>query len=85
VANFHDSVGHEFFIQLQKPEMFEWSEQIISIPLLREGRYKALPENFDAKFYLYHHPDLMKARVDPADHYLEYGRFEGRAVCEATG
>ncbi len=85
VANFHDSVGHEFFIQLQKPEKFEWSEQMISIPLFREGRYKALPENFDAKFYLHHHPDIMQARVDPADHYLEYGRFEGRAVCEATG
>lgn len=85
VANFHDSVGHEFFIQLQKPEKFEWSEQIGSIPIFREGRYKALPENFDAKFYLYHNPDIMQARVDPADHYLEYGRFEGRAVCEATG
>jgi hypothetical protein len=85
VANFHDTVGHEFFIQLQKPEKFEWSEQIISIPLFREGRYKALPENFDAKFYLYHYPDIMQARVDPADHYLEYGRFEDRAVCEATG
>ncbi len=85
VVDFHDSVGHEFFIQLQKPETFEWSEQIISIPLFREGRYKALPENFDAKFYLYHYPDVMQARVDPADHYLEYGRFEGRAVCEATG
>ena len=85
VADFHDSVGHEFFVQLQKPEKFEWSEQIISIPLIHEGRYKALPENFDAKFYLDHYPDIVQARVDPADHYLEYGRFEGRAVCEATG
>ncbi len=85
VADFHDSVGHEFFVQLQKPEKFEWSEQIISIPLFREGRYKALPENFDARFYLHRYPDIMQARVDPADHYLEYGRFEGRAVCEATG
>jgi SAM-dependent methyltransferase len=85
VANFHDSAGHEFFIQLQKPEKFEWSEQITSIPLFREGRYKVLPENFDAKFYLSHHPDIMQARVDPAEHYLEYGRFEGRAVSEATG
>ena len=85
VADFHDTVGHEFFIQLQKPEKFEWSEQMVSIPLLREGRYKALPKDFDAKFYLYHYPDLMQARVDPADHYLEYGRFEGRAVCGAAG
>jgi hypothetical protein len=85
VANFHDSVGHEFFIQLQKPEKFEWSEQIISIPLFHEGRYKALPENFDANFYLCHYQDIVQARVDPADHYLEYGRFEGRAFCEATG
>lgn len=85
VADFHDTVGNEFFIQLQKPEKFEWAEQIISVPLFREGRYKALPENFDAGFYLYHHADLIKARVDPADHYVEFGRFEGRAVCEATG
>jgi hypothetical protein len=85
VAYFHESVGHEFFIQLQKPKHFEWSEQIISIPLFREGRYKALPENFDAKFYLHQYPDVVRARVDPADHYLEYGRFEGRAVYEATG
>ncbi|MEY8017664.1 methyltransferase domain-containing protein [Mycobacterium servetii] len=85
VANFHDSVGHEFFIQLQKPEKFQWSEQIASIPLFREGRYKALPEDFDPKYYLSHYPDVMQARVDPADHYVEYGRFEGRAVCDATG
>ncbi|UQX10572.1 sulfotransferase family 2 domain-containing protein [Candidatus Mycobacterium methanotrophicum] len=85
MANFHDNGSPEFYIQLQKPEKFEWSEQIISIPLFREGRYKALPENFDAKFYLDHHPDVVQARVDPAEHYLEYGRFEGRAVCEATG
>jgi SAM-dependent methyltransferase len=84
VANFHDTVGGEFFVQLQKPEEFSWSEQMISIPLFREARYKALPENFDARFYLYHHPDIAQARVDPADHYLEYGRFEGRAFCEAT-
>ena len=85
VANFHDNGSPEFYIQLQKPEKFEWSEQIISIPLFHEGRYKALPENFDAKFYLDHHADVAQARVDPADHYLEHGRFEGRAVCEATG
>ncbi|WP_197518398.1 hypothetical protein, partial [Mycobacterium sp. E3198] len=84
VADFHDNGSPEFFVQLQKPEKFEWSEQIVSIPLFREGRYKALPENFDAKFYLDHHPDVMQARVDPAEHYLEHGRFEGRAVCAAT-
>lgn len=85
VADFHDSVGHEFFVQLQKPETFEWSEQMASIPLFREGRYEVLPEDFDAKFYLHHYPDVAQARVDPAEHYLEYGRFEGRAICEATG
>ena len=85
VADFHDSVRHEFFVQLQKPVNFEWAEQITSIPLFREGRYAALPENFDAKFYLDRNPDIMRARVDPAEHYLEYGRFEGRAVCAATG
>lgn len=55
-----------------------------SIPLFREGPYEALPENFDARFYLEQYPDIAQARVDPADHYLEYGRFEGRAVCAAS-
>ena len=85
VANFHDNGSPEFFVQLQKPDNFEWAEQMISIPLFREGRYAALPEDFDAKFYLDHHPDVVRARVDPAEHYLEHGRFEGRAVCAATG
>lgn len=84
VADFHGRVGCEFFIQLQKPEKFEWSEQMASIPLFREGPYEALPENFDARFYLEQYPDIAQARVDPADHYLEYGRFEGRAVCAAS-
>ena len=82
VVNFQGGRGAEFFVQLQKPENFEWAEQIISIPLSREKRYKALPENFDPRFYLSNYPDVMQARVDPAEHYLEFGRFEGRSVCE---
>jgi hypothetical protein len=39
-----------------------------------------LPPGFDAKLYLRMHPDVRKAGVDPALHYLKYGRAEGRTL-----
>jgi hypothetical protein len=33
---------------------------------------------FDPVFYLRAHPDVAAAGVDPLDHYLQYGRSEGR-------
>jgi len=33
---------------------------------------------FDAGWYLQNNPDVAQAKVDPAQHYLEYGGFEGR-------
>jgi glycosyltransferase involved in cell wall biosynthesis len=37
---------------------------------------KALP--FDAAWYLKKYPDVLSAGVDPFEHYLEYGKTEGR-------
>lgn len=37
-----------------------------------------LPADFDAASYLQLNPDVMAAGVDPAEHYLAYGRQEGR-------
>jgi hypothetical protein len=37
-----------------------------------------LPEDFDPARYLVLHPDVAEAGVDPVDHYLTYGRYEGR-------
>ena len=39
-----------------------------------------LPDNFDASAYLEANPDVAKAGVDPARHYLEFGRREGRRL-----
>lgn len=39
-----------------------------------------LPGNFDASAYLAANPDVAKAGVDPARHYLEFGRREGRRL-----
>lgn len=39
-----------------------------------------LPQNFDAAAYLEANPDVAKAGVDPARHYLEFGRREGRRL-----
>ena len=33
---------------------------------------------FDASYYLAHNPDVAAAKVDPLQHYLDYGRHEGR-------
>lgn len=35
--------------------------------------------NFDAQAYLKNNPDVAAAGVDPYEHYLQYGRSEGRA------
>lgn len=37
-----------------------------------------LPGAFDPVFYVNTYPDILKAGVDPLDHYLRYGREEGR-------
>lgn len=38
------------------------------------------PPGFDPKAYLKANPDVAKARVDPAKHWLEYGYREGRPL-----
>jgi len=37
-----------------------------------------LPEDFSSVDYLFLHPDVEAAGVDPAEHYLYYGKNEGR-------
>ncbi len=38
-----------------------------------------LPPDFNPTEYINLHPDLLLAEVDPANHYLNYGRHEGRS------
>lgn len=37
-----------------------------------------LPKDFSRKGYLRMNPDVAQARLDPAQHYLDHGRIEGR-------
>ena len=37
-----------------------------------------LPEDFNSICYLMLNPDVRDANVDPIDHYLNHGRYEGR-------
>jgi len=39
---------------------------------------RAVQAEFDAAYYLRMYPELMKAAIDPLDHYLEFGWKEGR-------
>lgn len=38
-----------------------------------------IPADFDNETYLALHPDIRSAEVNPASHYLEFGRAEGRS------
>jgi len=40
---------------------------------------EALPADFDAAGYLQRNADVRAAGVNPADHYLRWGRNEGRS------
>lgn len=40
---------------------------------------EGLPADFDPEDYLLRYPDVAAAGVDPAAHYLNHGRFEGRS------
>lgn len=37
-------------------------------------------EQFDAEAYLRFNPDVAEASLDPYDHYVRHGRFEGRRI-----
>jgi hypothetical protein len=39
---------------------------------------KGLPADFDPEDYLLRNPDVREAGVNPTEHYLNHGRFEGR-------
>ncbi|AWN54605.1 lipase family protein [Methylobacterium sp. 17Sr1-1] len=41
--------------------------------------------NFDTRLYLERNPDVRAAGLDPLAHYLDYGRYEGRAPYAAIG
>jgi SAM-dependent methyltransferase len=75
----HETVHEEFFIALRRDDGASWQERMAALPLPRVERYAALPMDFDPRRYLELHADLVAARVDPAEHYLDFGMREGRA------
>lgn len=42
------------------------------------AKLQATPELFDTGFYLAGNPDVRSAALDPVDHFLSFGIFEGR-------
>jgi len=42
-----------------------------------------LPPDFDESLYLAANPDVRAARIDPALHFLRFGRLEGRPLSPA--
>ncbi|MBB5460577.1 phytanoyl-CoA dioxygenase family protein [Paraburkholderia sp. Cpub6] len=46
----------------------------------RKARLAQLPDGFDPKLYLEANPDVAAAGVDPVDHFVDFGRAEGRPL-----
>jgi hypothetical protein len=40
---------------------------------------QSLPEDFDPLVYVFTYRDLFDAEVDPYEHFLRFGRLEGRS------
>ncbi|HEB7537166.1 TPA: hypothetical protein RZH67_001698, partial [Campylobacter coli] len=45
-----------------------------------ERNYKIIKESglFDKEYYYKNYPDIKAANIDPIEHYLKHGWFEGR-------
>lgn len=72
-----DTIGQEFLVRLSRSDTNDRADIVCSYPAA-EGRYYLLPEDFDAGGYYRQNPDVKAAGMDPYDHYLQYGRNEGR-------
>jgi hypothetical protein len=75
-----DTVGGEFFVRLRRDDRLSRHELVAGFPA-KGDRYRLLPKDFDAGAYYRLNPDVAAAGVDPYDHYIEYGRHEGRSFC----
>lgn len=69
--------AHEFLVRLRRDDASDRGDIVCSYPA-NEGRYSLLPHGFDARAYYANNADVKAAGVDPFDHYLQYGRHEGR-------
>ena len=49
-------------------------------PTQHAVRAVQVPPDFDPKAYLRANPDVAKAKVDPLQHYITFGRREGRPI-----
>ena len=58
-------------------------QNIVRQPRSEKERSHKLPQGFNPIEYLLLNPDVLGAGVDPIDHYLSFGRFEGRVYCRA--
>ncbi len=69
--------NNEFLVRLQRDDSMTALDCAATFPA-GGGRFSALPPGFDGVRYLRLNPDVGAAGVDPYEHYLEYGRLEGR-------
>jgi len=70
-----DSVWYRYHYKLDK------SVELALVHYLNEGRAKKLNPNslFDVEFYSAKYPDVLKAGMNPVDHYYRFGWREQRA------
>lgn len=78
VSNFHNTVGHEFYIILKKESKdADISPLLETIPCLGDEEI-SIPKDFNGQLYLNFNPDVKKAGIDPVQHFIRYGKAENR-------
>lgn len=75
IRHFHKLSATEFSGDLTHTELIKW-------PARPDSR--RIPRDFDDYEYLYLHPDVAMANVNPRKHYLEHGIVEGRPYRRAS-
>lgn len=72
-------ISHLKFHRGEEPEASKWARIKNKMDASPLKDASDLPANFDPKQYVLSYPDLFEHEVDPYEHYLNWGRYEGRS------
>jgi len=72
-------IAHLKIFRGEEPHASKWAriQKKMDASPLQDAR--ELPANFDPKRYVLSYPDLFEHEVDPYEHFLNWGRHEGRS------
>ena len=80
-VGFEMSPREAIFLGTAPPQALRAIEQSAHLALKRGmglAPFTAPPPGFDGEWYLARHKDVAEAGIEPAEHFLKWGQFEGR-------